>query len=227
MLAEKDLRRAVKALPPAVQGDARTLGHANRRGIAVRRRTPDGSAVFGGKGEARRRTKGLVTHGETVRGRRLPLYLCGDRLYRGNAFAKLVMAGQDGREVAARAAPTDPVPVKRVRPIQEVTKRPRRDKAKPGAWLSHAVSAGAVLQDAMPTDTRVSALRLVLGGNVIEVPLTRHRGKQGRLLAQVSWAGSAGLANVTVVKGRPIPGPFIVLADPVAQVGRISPVSGS
>jgi IS605 OrfB family transposase len=199
MLSEKDVRHAVQALRPAGIGDSRTLGHAVRRGIAVRKRTPDGSAVFGGKGEARRRTKGLVTHEETVRARLLPLYLCGDRVCRGNALAKLVMSGPDGREVAARAALTDPLPAKRERPLKEVTKRPRRDKAKPAAWLRHAAPAGAVLHDAMPPGTRVTALRLALGSGLVVVPLTHHRGKQGRLLAQVAWAGSAGLANVTVL----------------------------
>lgn len=33
---------------------------------------------------------------------------------------------------------------------------------------------------------------------MLAVPLVNHRGKQGRLLACVAWAGSAGLINVTV-----------------------------
>ena len=197
MVPEKDVRHAVTALAPAKVGDSRTIGHAVRRGIAARITTPDGSVVFGGKAEARRRTKGLIGHDEARRGRLLPLYICGDRIYRGNALAKLVMVDSAGREVAARAADLDPLPKKRQRPLKDQTKQPRR-KEKPGSWLRHAAPAGATLHDVMPKGTRVAALRLALGGGTLLVPLVNHRGKQGRLLAKVAWAGSAGLANVTV-----------------------------
>ncbi len=197
MVPETEVRRAVAAIAPAVVGDSRTIGHAVRRGIAARSTTPDGSAVFGGKGEAHRRTKGLIGHDEARRGRLLPLYLCGDRVCRGNALAKLVMVDSAGREVAARAADLDPLPKKRQRPLKEETKQPRR-KEKPGSWVRHKPPAGATLHDVMPKGTRVTGLRLALGGEVLPVPLVNHRGKQGRLLAKVAWAGSAGLANVTV-----------------------------
>ncbi|WP_331303610.1 hypothetical protein [Methylobacterium oryzae] len=194
----RTLGHAVQALWPAVVGDSRTLGHVVRRDLSARKATPDGTAVFGSRQEARRRTKGLISHEEMIRTRLLPLYLCGDRVCRGNAAAKLVMHDAGGTEIAAPAANQDPLPKKRVRPLKEMTKRPRRSHERPGAWLRHAAPAGAVLHDAMPEGTRVTVLRLALRESVLVVPLTNHRGKQGRLLTRVAWAGSAGLANVTI-----------------------------
>jgi IS605 OrfB family transposase len=214
---EKTVRHAVQVLRPAGVGDSRTIGHAVRRGLAARKATPDGSAVFGSVGEARRRTKGLTTHDEAKRARLMPLYLCGDRVCRGNALAKLVMVDAAGVEVAARGAPLDPLPKKRERPLKETTKRPRPSADRPEAWLRHAPPAGAVLHDDMPKDARVTALRLALRAGPVTVPLVNQRGKQGRLLARVAWAGSAGLVNVTIqVDDEHVHVTF----DPVALAGH-------
>lgn len=191
-VGEKAVRHAVKALRPPVHGDSRTLGHAVRRGLSARKTTPDGTAVFGSRAGMERRRKGLIAHAEAVRARLLPLYLCGDRVYRGNAIAKLVMTGAAGREVAARAAAVDPLPKKRERPSPKGTAY-----AGKGAWLRHAAPLSSALHDVMPAELNIPVLRLALAGGVLTVPLVQHRGKQGKLLARVAWAASAGLANVT------------------------------
>ena len=189
--AEKDVRHAVAALHPASVGDSWTLNCAVRQGVAMRRATPDGTAVFGSVGEMRRRSKGLIGHEEWRRRRLLPLVSFGGRLYRGNRLAKLVMTDAGGHEVAARALAVDPLPRKRLRESLK-----GRAYMGSGSWLRSAAPKDSLQKECMG-EARVTALRLTLKGETRLVPLVAMRGKQGRLLARVAWLASMGLLNVT------------------------------
>ncbi|MEE7490410.1 hypothetical protein [Methylobacterium oryzae] len=190
---EKDVRHAVLALVPPVKGDSWSVNCAVRRGIAARRQTPDGGAVFGSKKEMRRRTKGLIGHDEMARNRLLPYLSYGDRLYRGNRTARLVLTDAGGNEVAARALPVDPLPKKR----QRESKKGQAYEGI-GRWLRSAAPKGASVVDSLAPTVVVTALRLTISGETRLIPLVRQRGKQGRLLARVAWLASLGVLNVTV-----------------------------
>jgi hypothetical protein len=189
---ENDVRRDVLAKVPPVAGDTWTSHCAIREGIAARKATPNGKAIFGSKGQFHRRRKGLIDEAQWRRDRLRPFISYGDRLYRGNRFAKLVMVNAEGKEVVGAVAAADPMPKKRERTKREGA------KVRSGSWVRNAAPAGAKAIERLTSDILVSALRLTVKGTTVTIPLVAMRGKQGKLLTQAAFLASQGLLNLTV-----------------------------
>lgn len=92
--SEKDLRDLLKARFTEHPLGSWAIHCATREALAIRRATPDGRAIFGGKAQFERRRKGLISNEEWRRIRHSrPIDIVGDRTRQGNRHLTL---SQDG-----------------------------------------------------------------------------------------------------------------------------------
>lgn len=97
---EKDVRDAVKRrFGHSTDIDAWLVHCATRDGIALRKRVPDGSTVFGGRKNLIRRHRGLITKDEWRALRLRPLASLGDKSFKGNRHFRL---SEDARTCTVR-----------------------------------------------------------------------------------------------------------------------------
>jgi hypothetical protein len=92
--SEKDIRDGLKQRFAGQGIDAWLLHCATREALALRKRVPDGSMVFGGKKNLERRRKGLITNAEWKALRLRPMTSLGDSFQKGNRHFRL---SPDGR----------------------------------------------------------------------------------------------------------------------------------